>query len=72
METTETKVPGWGTIILTLIAVGVVTGLLLGLLNWLFGLSPRVMGAGVGASIGVVGAALIARRRAALARQNKG
>lgn len=64
------KVPGWGTIILTLVVVGVATGLLLGLMSWLFGLSPRVTGGGVGAAVGVVGAMLIARRRAALARQN--
>lgn len=70
METDDTKVLGWGTIILTLVVVGVVTGLLLGLMSWLFGLSPRLMGGGVGAAVGVVGAMLIARRRAALARQN--
>ena len=70
MEKTDAKVPGWGTIIVTLVAVAVVTGLLLGLMNWLFGLSPRVVGGGVGASVGVVAAALIARRRAALARRD--
>ncbi len=69
MEKADTEAPGWGTIIVTLIVVGVLTGLLLGLMSWLFGLSPRVVGGGVGASIGVVGAGLIARRRAALARQ---
>jgi hypothetical protein len=69
MEKDDAKAQGWGTIIVTLVVVGLVTGLLLGLMNWLFGLSPRVVGGGVGASIGVVGAALIARRRAALARQ---
>lgn len=68
MEKAYTKAPGWGTIIVTLVVVGLVTGLLLGLMNWLFGLSPRVVGGGVGASVGVVGAALIARRRAAQAR----
>ena len=64
------KVPGWGTIILTLVVVGVATGLLLGLMSWLFGLSPRVTGGGVGAAVGVVGAMLVARRRAALAQQD--
>lgn len=69
MEKADAKVPGWGTIIMTLVGVAVVTGLLLGLMSWLFGLSPRVAGGGVGVSVGVVGAALIARRRAALARR---
>jgi hypothetical protein len=70
METDNAKVPGWGMIIAVMFGVGVAVGLLLGLMGWLFGLSARVTGAGVGAAVGVVGATLIARRRAALARRN--
>lgn len=69
MEKDNTKVLGWGTIIAILVGVAVVTGLLLGLMNRLFGLSPGITGGGIGASVGVVGATLIARRRAAMKRQ---
>jgi hypothetical protein len=58
---------GWGKIILTMIVVAVATGLLLGLVGRLFGLPSGVTGVGIGASVGVVGANLIARRRAAMA-----
>ena len=61
---------GWGKIILIMVVVGVATGLLLGLLGKLFGLPAGMARGGVGASIGVVGALLIARRRAATTRQN--
>ncbi len=70
MEKDNTNVLGWGKIIVILVVVAVATGLLLGLMGSLFGLSPGMTGGGVGASVGVVGALLIARRRAAMARQS--
>lgn len=70
MEKENPKVLGWGTIIAILVGVAVVTGLLLGLSSGLLGLSPSMTGGGVGASVGVVGALLVARRRAAIAQQN--
>lgn len=68
MATDHTKVLGWGTIIAILVGVAVVTGLLLGLMVELLGLSSRWTTGGLGATVGVVGAFLVARRRAALAR----
>ena len=63
------KVLGWGTIIAVMVGVGLVAGILLGLLSGTLGLSPTMTTGGVGVSIGVVGAFLITRRRAALERQ---
>ena len=71
MEKENAKALGWGTIIAILVGVAVVTGLLLGLMSEALGLSSRMTGGGIGASVGVVGALLIARRRAAMAQQNK-
>jgi hypothetical protein len=68
----NTKVPGWGSIIAVMVGVGVVVGLALGLMSRTLGLSPGATTGGVGASVGVVGAILIARRRAALDRQKNG
>ena len=70
MERDNTKVLGWGMIIAIMVGVGVVTGLLLGLASELLELSPGMTGGGVGASVGVVGATLVAQRRAALRNQN--
>jgi hypothetical protein len=59
---------GWPVIIGVMIATGLVTGVILGLTREVFGFTGGT--AGVGASIGIVGALLIARRRAQLrARQ---
>ena len=60
------KVMGWGTIIAIMVGVALAVGLLLGLMGTMFGISTQWTGAGVGVSAGVVGASLIARRRAAL------
>jgi len=65
------KVMGWGTIIAIMVATGLVAGVLLGLLGEVLGLSPGRTTTGVGASVGVVGAILISRRRAALSPQGK-
>ncbi len=67
MTDTNDTVMGWGTILAIMVATGLVTGLILGLLRDAVGMTGGT--AGVGASIGVVGALLIARRRAALARR---
>ncbi len=72
MKENNTKVLGWGAIIAIMAVVAVVTGVLLGLMNKLFGLSQRWMPGGIGASVGAVGVHLIARRRAALERQKNG
>lgn len=66
------KVMGWGTIIAIMVATALATGVLLGLLGEMLGLSPGRTTTGVGASVGVVGAILISRRRAALGPQGKG
>ncbi|MBK6751163.1 MAG: hypothetical protein KA956_09985 [Pyrinomonadaceae bacterium] len=69
MDGNKTKVLSWGSIIAIMIGVGLVAGLVIGLLSETFGLSSSALGAGVGASVGVVGAILIARRRAALSQR---
>ena len=69
MREDNTKVLGWGRVIATMVGVAVVTGLLLGLMGELLGLSSRWTRGGLGAVVGVVGAIMIARRRAALDRQ---
>jgi hypothetical protein len=68
----NSKVLGWGTIILLMLATGVGLGLVLGFLGAVLGLPPGVMTASIGASVGIVGAILISRRRAALARGTDG
>ena len=72
MMNNNTKVFGWGAIIALMVGVGVVVGLVLGLMSQTLGLSTSATRGGVGASVGVVGAILIARRRAALERQKNG
>ncbi len=69
MNENNTKVHSWPAIIAIMIGVGLGVGLILGLMSEFLGLSSSYTGTGVGASIGVVGAVLIARRRAALAQQ---
>lgn len=66
MADSDTKVIGWGRIILLMLATGLGLGAILGLIGGLLGLPPGVMSAGVGVSVGLVGALLIGRRRAAL------
>ncbi len=66
------KVMGWGTIIGILVLTSLALGLTVGLITTALGVSSRSLGAGVGAGVGVVGAILISRRRAALQAQNKG
>jgi len=66
MPEADKEVLGWGAIIVAMVVTGFVVGLVLGLGSSLFGLSGRGNAAGVGAAIGVVGALLITRRRAAL------
>ena len=68
----NTKALSRGAIIAIMVGVGVVVGLALGLLRRTLGLSTRVTGGGVGASVGVVGALLLAQRRAALDRRKNG
>ncbi len=65
MSGTNAKVLSWGAIIAIMVGVGLSVGLLLVFLNQILGLSNRI-GAGIGASVGIVGAILISRRRAAL------
>lgn len=66
MNETNTRVLSWVAIIAIMIGVGLAVGLLLGLFSQTLGLSTSYTGALIGGSIGVVGAILIARRRAAL------
>lgn len=67
----NTKALGWGAIIAIMVGVGLVVGLVLGLLKQTLGLSNSSTAAGVGAGIGIVGAILIARRRAAPNKQKE-
>ncbi len=69
MSETNSKASGWSAIIVIVIAVGFVVGLLLGLFGSTLGLSTAYTAAIIGACAGVVGAILIARRRAALAKR---
>ena len=72
MREGNTRVLGWGAIIAIMAGVAIVVGVTLGLMNSFFGLSSRWTGGGLGATVGVVGAILIAQRRAALDRQQNG
>lgn len=69
MSENNAEAPGWGAIIAVMAGVGLAAGILLGLMSGTLGLSPAATTGGVGVSVGVVGAILIARRRAALERQ---
>ena len=60
---------GWGKILLILVIVSLAMGALLGLLREVLGFSGGTATAGAGAAVGVCGALLLARRRAALARR---
>jgi hypothetical protein len=71
MSENDEKVMGWGTIIAIMVGVGLAVGMTLGLLSGALGFSSNRLGAGVGASMGVVGALLIARRAKALANKPK-
>ena len=55
-------------IILVLVVVALLSGLLLGLLGDFFGLSPSMKSGGIGVSVGIAAAILIARRRASSQR----
>ena len=65
----DSKVMGWGTIILLMLATGLGLGVILGFIGGLLGLPPGVLSAGVGVSVGLIGALLIGRRRTALDQQ---
>lgn len=65
----DPKVMGWGMIVVIVAATGIVVGLLLGIIGQGLAVPPGRMTAGVGAAMGVVGALLVTRRRAALAQQ---
>ena len=71
MADSDSKVMGWGTIILLMLATGIGLGLILGFIGAMLGLPPGVMTAGVGVSVGIVGALLFSRRRAALGQGSK-
>ncbi len=58
------KLNSWGSIILVLLVVGLLSGLLLGLLGEVVGLSTTVRTGGIGIIVGVVGAFLISRKAA--------
>ncbi len=63
------KILSWWMIIAILVGVAVVSGLSFGLLGDLLGLSPSMRGGGVGVSVGIAAAVLVARRRAAIYEQ---
>jgi len=67
MGTETTKVMGWGTILGLMLATALVMGMLFGLVTSALNLPGHLGTVGVGAATGVVGAVLMARRRAALA-----
>jgi hypothetical protein len=61
----------WPKIIGIMLAIGFITGLLLGLVGTVFHLPRSMSSGGVGAAMGVVGALLISRRRAQLDERAK-
>lgn len=63
------KVMGWGKIVLILIAVGLLVGGLLGLLNTLMAVPVIFFRGGIGAAVGMAAVILMAQRRAAMERQ---
>lgn len=69
MSADNTKPLGWVAIIAISVGVAFITGLLLGFIGSIFGLSTRWTTVGLGAVVGVVAASLVAQRRAALDRQ---
>ncbi len=68
----NTEPASWLRIIGLMVATGIVTGLLLGLVGTVFHLPRSVASGGIGAAMGVVGALLFSRRRAQLERDAKG
>lgn len=72
MAENNPKVMSWAEIIGILLATGLVVGLTIGMVTTALDLPWRNGGAGIGAAVGILGAVLIQRRRAALAQQNKG
>ena len=71
MAEENSRVMGWGILIAIVGCTGIVVGLLLGLLGGALGISSSWFGSGAGASMGIVGALLVARRQRALARQKE-
>ncbi len=69
MSEENTKALGWGMIIAIMVGVALAMGLLLGLLGEWLRLPPGWRTGGIGAAVGVTGAILILRRKAALDRQ---
>lgn len=59
------QTPGWITIILILLVVGLAAGLVIGFGGDLIGLSSGVRTPAIGAIVGVVGAILISRKLSA-------
>ncbi len=64
MAIPDQKLMGWGTIVAILVVEALVVGMALGLAGDLVG---RNLSLGVGVAVGVTGAFLVGRRRAALA-----
>jgi hypothetical protein len=69
MSDDTTQVMGWPAIIGIMIAFGLAVGLILGLIGRVVQLPQSMTTGGVGVAMGVVGALLISRRRAAMARR---
>jgi hypothetical protein len=69
MADATSRVMGWPAIVGILVVVAVVVGLVMGTLGRLLDLTPTLTTGAVGASVGVVGALLVGRRRAALAQR---
>lgn len=57
---------GIGTILVIMIVTGLVVGVVLGVIGAMLNLNAGTRTAGVGAAVGVIGAYLFSRRRAAL------
>jgi hypothetical protein len=70
-EENNSKVMSWLMIIAILVGVAIAVGLLLGFIGSLFNFSATMTTGGAGAVVGIVAAALIAKRRAAIAQQSK-
>jgi len=71
MKKTGSEATGMGRIVAIMLAVAVVIGVLLGLMQATLGLPPAITTAGFGAAVGIVGAVLISKRRRVLDQQTR-
>jgi len=72
MSGSTPQVMGWPAIIGILVIFGLAVGMVLGVIDRYVGLTTSMTTGGVGVAVGSLGAYLVSRRRAALARPPAG